>query len=261
MSQEKQCEKCKKRFSNSLRYCPKCGTYWKQGKQNQGWAGSILNAEQTEGIMVQDMQRREETRPVISSLPARYIICARCKKEIPVEGDERPDFCCHCNAMVDGLAKIRIREQTAENPPPHQATGEAEEQHRATTRGGRLPGKNPLNRKAPPPPPDDSVISFIWLGRGESRRLSKPNVDGAILLGTNGNYETGFFSSPEFSGVEEIQAAIMHEPNGWYMEVKGPNLRLNNEPLSLSYSRKLKNNDLIILGDCILQVEILARTK
>lgn len=260
MSQVKQCAKCKKRFSGSLRYCPKCGTYWKQGKQNQGWAGSILSAEQMEGIVIPDKQQREATRRVTLSQPSRYIICERCKKEIPVEGETRPDFCCYCKTMVDGLAEIKERKPTAENQD-NQPTVAEEEKQSATTKPSRLPKRDPLNRKAPPPPPDDSTISFVWLRSGESKRLSEPNVDGAILLGTKGNYEIEFFSSPEFSGVEERQAAIVHELNGWYMAVEGPNLRLNNEPLSLATSHPLKNNDRINLGDCTLQVEILARTK
>lgn len=260
MNQEKQCAKCKKRFSSSLRYCPKCGTYWKQGMQNQGWAGGILSAEQMEGILVPDKQQREETRRITPSLPERYIICERCKKEIPVEGDTRPDFCCYCRTMVDGLAEIKERKLKVENPDNHLTVAE-EEKQRVTTKPSRLPKRDPLNRKAPPPSPDDSIISFVWLRSGESKRLSKPNMDGVILLGTKGNYETEFFSSKEFSGVEERQAAIVHELNGWYMEVEGPNLRLNNEPLSLTTSHPLKNNDRINLGDCTLQVEILARTK
>lgn len=260
MSQEKQCAKCKKRFSVSLRYCPKCGTYWKQGKQNQGWAGSILSAEQMEEIVVRDVQQREATQRGTPSLPSRYIICERCKKEIPVEGDTWPDFCCYCKTMVDGLAEIRERKPTAEDPDCQQSVAE-EEKQRVTTKTSRFPKRDPLNRKAPPPPLDDSTISFVWLSPGESRRLSKPNMDGAILLGTKGNYETEFFSSPKFSGVEERQAAIVHELNGWYMAVEGPNLRLNNEPLSLATSHPLKNYDRINLGDCTLQVEILARTR
>lgn len=260
MNQDKQCAKCKKHFSSSLRYCPKCGTYWKQGKQNQGWAGGILSAEQMEGIVVPDKQQREETRRETTYLPARYIICERCKKEIPVAGDKRPDFCCYCKTMVDGLAEIKERKPAAENPDNQQAVAEEEEQ-RLATKLSRQPIRNLLNRKASPSPPDDSTITFVWLRPGESRRLSEPNVNGAILLGTKGNYETEFFSSPEFIGVEERQAVITHELNGWYLEAEGQNLRLNNEPLSRANSYQLKNNDRINLGNCILQVEILARTK
>lgn len=260
MNQEKQCAKCKKRFDSNLRYCPKCGTYWKQGTQNQEWTGGILSAEQSEEIVAPGKQQREETRRETPFLPARYIICERCKKEIPVEGDMRPDFCCYCKTIVDGFAEIKERQPAAASPDNQQTTAEEEERGFAT-KPSRLPKRNLLNRKAPPPPPDDSTIAFVWLRSGESRRLSEPNVDGAILLGTKGNYETEFFSSPEFHGVEERQAAIVHELNGWYMAVEGPNLRLNNAPLSLDTSHPLKNNDRINLGDCTLQVEILARAK
>lgn len=260
MNQEKQCEKCRKRFSSSLRYCPKCGTYWKQGKQNQGWVGGILSAEQMEGIVVPNKQQREETRRETTYPPTRYIICERCKKEIPVEGDKRPDFCCYCKTMVDGLAEIKERKTAAENIDDQQAVGEDEEQS-LDAKPIHQPKRSLLNRKAPPPPPDDSTIAFVWLGLGESRRLSTPDANRAIRLGTKGNYETEFFASPEFTGVEERQAAITHELNGWYMKVEGPNLRLNNDPLSFANSYQLKHNDLINLGNCTLQVEILSRTK
>lgn len=254
MIQEKQCAKCKKRFSGNLRYCPKCGTYWKQGNQSQGWVGSILSAEQMEGVVIPDKQQRSETRRMTFSQPARYIICEKCKKEIPVEGDTRPCFCCYCKTMVDGLAEIKDRKPTVESQDNSKMVVEEDEQS-VTTKSSRLPKRDPLSRKATPPPPDDSTISFVWLRPEESRRLSKPNVDGAILLGTMGNYEREFFSSPEFSGIEERQAAIVHELNGWYMTVEGPNLRLNNEPLSIANNYRLKNNDRINLGNCTLLVD------
>lgn len=261
MNQEKQCVKCKKRFDAGLRYCPKCGTYWKQGKQSQGWTGGILRTEQMEGIAALNARQVEEVAQAANTLPERYIICERCKKEIPVVGETLPDFCCHCNTMVDGRTKIETSKPAAEIPDNHPKADEGDASQEADEKPECLTKKGALFKKDLQPQPDNSTISFVWHRRGESKRLREPDIEKEITLGTEGNYEAEFFSNPSFSGLEALQAEINHSSAGWYIKARGANVRHNNEPISANNKHFLVDEDWISLGDCTLQVEIRARMK
>lgn len=254
MSQERQCVNCKTYFDDGRRFCPRCGTYWKQRKQTQGWAASILNAEKSSTDPQSNPRENKDGRGNIVK-PERFIVCERCRKEIPVADDILPDFCCFCNNLIDGLTEIQVRQPISDSSLTQQAKGERE------ISDDDNPERN-VQKKSPlrPAKKDSSEIGFVWMGPEGNVRLRKP-MESSFLLGLDGTYESPFFTNPSFIGIEERQAEIHHNDAGWYIRALGKNVRHNNVEISTNNQQQLKDGDLIHLGNCTLSIEIRLRMK